>query len=253
MIYLFTIEGFSDAEDTLIKEASTKYGEVYANTNDLILLMLDCIKEDVNPEAWIFIGFLSQVQKSMLLAFLSTLRKHDVQTLMILRNALESSVLAAYALNQTNLDFYGKINPQGIMILNKKIKEKAYKWIEKEFGCHSKIIKFFKDEINANNAHANFGLIFNNLDFSTKHFLTKHLFDDNEGDKEHHFIMTMQRLWMIGNISFGLLRLFEQVITKYPLVKLVDDFERRLSEYSIENDRIKEKLSKHPRFSMLPK
>lgn len=253
MKWLFSIEDFSDQENLLIKQAPTKYGEVYTNTNDLLSLLLNFTSGVIDPDAWIFIGFLSQVQKSLLLAFLSTLRQHDVQTLMMLRMALESTVLAAYSLYQTDVNVYGKINPQGFMDINKKTKDKAYKWIDREFGSHSKILKFFKEEINSNSAHANFGLIFNNLDFSTETFLTKHLFDDNEGDKEHHFIITMQRLWWIGNISFGLLSLFEQVIKKYPLIQLVDDFGQMLAKHGIENDRIKEKLQKHPRFLILPK
>jgi hypothetical protein len=247
---MFSIESFSNEENNMVKEAAIKYGRTYENANNLILLLMDCVKEIVQPEAWIFIGFLCQVQKSMLLAFLSTIRRHDVQTLMMLRNVLESSVLATYALYQNNPDVYGTINTQGILDINKKTKEKAYKWLDREFDYFSKKIKFFKDYINSTNAHANFGLIFYNIDFSSEYFMASHLFDDNTEDKEHNFMLTMQRLWMIGNISSGLLNLFNQGIKKYPLVSLVDDFESRLSMYSIENDKIKEELSNHPKFSI---
>lgn len=51
----------------MVEQAEARFGNTYTNTRDLVLFMFDFIKEEVDPEAWIFIGFLSQVQNSLLL------------------------------------------------------------------------------------------------------------------------------------------------------------------------------------------
>lgn len=248
---MITIEEFSNIEKIMVNEAPVKYGEVYQNAEDLVMLLLNCITSQVKSKSWIFVGFLTQVQKSILLALMSVLRKHDVQALMMLRNALESSVLAVYSLYEINPDNYGTINETGNMDINQKIRINSYKWIDENYHYHSEKIKYFKDMINNSNAHANFGLIFNNIDFSTSNFLSTTLFDDNDGDKEHQLIMTNQRLWLIANISFGLLNLLYQAIEQYPLVTLIDGFLPKLEQYGSNNALISERLKHHPRFEKI--
>lgn len=63
--------------------------------------------------------------------------------------------------------------------------------------------------------------------------------------------MTRQRLWLISNITRGILDLFYKVSKDYPLIKVVDDFEIRMHYLCNENDRLKHELESHPRFSKM--
>lgn len=248
---MISIEDLSETENILVNSASKEYGPIYENSRSLVLLMSEFIFKISRPEAWIFIGFLTQVQNSLYLALLSTIRRHDVQSLMMLRYSLESAVLACYALFDINPDNYAVIEPDDSLKIKGRVREKANRWLEANFKEHSGKIKYFKDVINDTSAHANFGPVFSNADFSKSEEIINHIFDDNLEDKEHHELMIRQRLWWIGNISFGLLDLFYGAIIKYPLVELVDDFIGKMQELGKENERIKIELKNHSRFSKI--
>ena len=70
------------------------------------------------------------------------------------------------------------------------------------------------------------------------------MFFDNMGK---HIIE--QRLWWIGNISFGLLDLFKRIIGEYPYAVLMDGFDKELEELGGENETIKKELMKNERFA----
>jgi hypothetical protein len=232
----FRIEDLSNAENEIVKKAHENYGAVFDNANDLVSLTWE-FPSEVDPEAWIFISFLSQVQKSLSLALLSAIRKHDVQTGMMLRYALESAVLACYALCNPHMDKFVRIDSDGVAQPKEEVlKKDAYKWIEKKYKTYSDKIKYMKGVINKSLAHANIILTTSNFDFLEPEMKVSIFDKDDE-------LITKQRLWWIANISFGLLDLFSKVIHDFPLVKLADDFATRMKESYAENNRIKQETN----------
>lgn len=237
----FKIEDLSNAENEIVKKAHEDYGAVFDNANDLVSLTWDFLS-NVDPKAWIFISFLSQVQISLSLALLSAIRKHGVQTDMMLRYALESAVLACYGLYNPNMNEFVRTDSDGVEHPNDKVRSKAYGWIEQRYKTYSGKIKYMKDVINASFAHANIFLTPSNFDFLESEVKVSFFDKDDE-------LTTKQRLWVIANISFGLLDLFSKVIPDFPLATLADGFETKKSALYTENDRIKQELMKNPRFS----
>ncbi len=237
----FKIEDLSNTENALIKNAQQEYGIIYDNANNAVSLMWDFIKV-VKSDGWIFISFLSQVQKFLTLALLSTVRMHDVQTNMLLRQALESAVLAGYSLTNSDLESFGYIDSNGITHENKNAKENAYKWIQNSYPIHSKKIRSFKDAINSISAHSNIINTTSNFEF-------------NEGEMnvmffdKPHVIITKQRLWWIANISFGVLDLFVRVVQDFPLIKFVETLPNDMKKLGVENEQVKQELTKNEAFA----
>ncbi len=119
----FEIFQLSEQEDVLIKEAAQKYGDTFQNAHDLVFLTGSFIS-NIESDGYVFSLFIIQVQKSLTLALLSCLRNHDVQFHMMLRYALESAVLAGYALHNTNFDDFACKDSDGSLYPKKKQKKK---------------------------------------------------------------------------------------------------------------------------------
>ncbi|MDD5772248.1 MAG: hypothetical protein PHX78_02120 [bacterium] len=232
----FQIETAAVLENEQIKKALIEYGCVLVNANDFVGLLWEFV-EGYEDKALNFIYFLSQVQKSLTLALLSTLRKHDVQMNLMLRHALESAVLACYGLFEANTNEFGTVNTDGILNPNDKVKDKAYKWLDEKYRSYSEKIKDMKDIINKNSAHPNIAQTLNNCNFA-ENLRTITFLDEVD------ILFTKHRLWWIANISYGLLDLFEKVIKDYPIVKLDDGFIRKLEKLYVENEKIKQELIK---------
>lgn len=237
----FKLEELSNAENELIKKAQLNYTYMFDNANNAVTFTWNFLSK-VKPEAWIFVSFLSQVQKGLVLGLLSTLRKHEVQGFMMLRHVLESAVLACYGLYKPDLAEFGHIDSEGCAQVDEKAKDKAYKWIENNYSSFSKTIKFMKDTINKAFAHSSILLTPNTFEFEDN--AMRVTFFDKDDD-----LMLRQRLWWIANIAIGLLNLFSEVIHDYPLVELVDGFADKMRALAIENERIKKELMQDPRFA----
>lgn len=244
MLSNFTLLDLSIEENEKIKNAKEKYGNVFEHASKLNNLLWNFLQE-CEPECYPFCSFLSSTQISLTLALLSIIREHDIQAKMIVRNALESAVLACYSLYKPNIanryqEF--KDNPDKQATLHKRVIEKAYKWIEKEFSSHSDTVKFFKDMINSNYAHANIimaqrGIISYNKEIHLTFF-----------DKPDP-LMTIQGIWYVAHVTFGILDLFAKSAASYPAIKPQSNFLPKLKELFHENMEIKRQLEKHPRFT----
>lgn len=238
----FKIEDLSAAENELIQKAHEDFGIIFDNANGLVSAIWHFTSSGDIKKAWIFISFLSNIQKSLTLSLLSTIRGHDAQSQMMLRQSLESSVLASYALYETNSDEFGTIDPKGALQMDEKVFDKARKWLEGNYKEYSEKIKFMKDTINTNAAHSNILVAMKNVDF--KDITIEASFFDKP-DK----LITESQLWWIGNISFGLIDLFSKVIHDFPLVKLNDEVIIKVRELGVENEKIKQGLIKNPRLN----
>jgi hypothetical protein len=110
----------AEDEYNLIQNAPQKYGKYYENAKDFVFLSWNFSKK-FNKNAWVFIAFVSQIRKSLTLALLSALRKHDTQTCVMLRFVLEFAVLACYSLENKDEETFGKIKSDGFFEINDKV------------------------------------------------------------------------------------------------------------------------------------
>ena len=238
MNYLIT--ELSKHENRLIEEAPKEYGSIFENAHDLIFLTGNFI-DRISPDGFVFSLFLPQVQKALTLSLLSCLRNHNVQFNMLLRYALESAVLAGYALKNINIDDFCFTDQQNCLYPKEKVKTKAYKWIEKDYPGYSEKIKFMKDTINESFAHANILSTSDNFNFYGK-VIKSEFFDKVDP------LFTKQGLWWLADVSFGFLNFFFEVNQKYSLITFQHDFPIKMKKYGIKNEEIKSQLMEHSRF-----
>ena len=222
-----------ESERRMLLTGEERYGSFFINARDLNSLLMNFTKT-VDLKSWKFMDFFSHFRKYHTLALFSALRLHSPQAQMNMRQVLEAGTIAAYFLE----------NPEYEKEMPKKLKEKSYKWIEKEYQSHSKRIKELKDTINNIGAHANPTSTSKTCRFDKemKTFITP--FFDTE--VEHH---VQAELWMIGHIAIGFLNLFHEMNMRYGGVKFSDDFMPQFIELSKKNKELKEKLKSHSQIS----
>ena len=233
------IESISWSEHELIVEARELYDEFLLFSEETIKLLMKSFVS-VHPNCDVFLVFLSQIQKALTLTLLSTIRKHDVQSSLMLRIALESSVYAGYALTKANVFDFVTLDENGFAHENKNIKKKALKWIEDNYSHFSISIKNYKDMINDSSAHSNIISAFSNFSIGTNDSIIISMFDNDRTE------MIKERLWWVGNITFCILDFLRIVIKDHPMVKLHDNFHQELFDISRLNDYLEDQLLKNP-------
>lgn len=150
----FQIEKLSNDENELVKRAYLNYGDEIRLAQRAISLVWNYVLE-IEDKAELFAHFVSQIQKSLYLALLSITRRHQQQFFGVLRYALESAVLACYALEKPNLDEFRKYNKNGVPYPSEPNEGKAYDWFDKHYKKYSEEIKNLKTNvINRQYAHA---------------------------------------------------------------------------------------------------
>ncbi|MBW4081275.1 hypothetical protein [Paenibacillus sp. S150] len=235
------IEYVSCSEHELIVNAREKYDDFLLFSEEAIILLTKSFVS-VHPKCDVFLLFFSQIQKALTLSLLATIRKHDVQSSLMLRIALESSIYAGYALDKTNVFDFVNIDENGFAHENENVKKKALKWIDDNYNHFSITFKNYKDMINSSAAHSNILSAFNNFSIGIKDSITINLFDNDSTE------MVKERLWWIGNITFCIVDFLRTVIKDYPMVKLYDNFNQELFDISRLNDFLEDQLLKNPNY-----
>ncbi|WP_219836077.1 hypothetical protein [Paenibacillus sp. R14(2021)] len=238
-----SIKDISMTENAMIVSSNDIYGEFYTHAERLVQFSFHFLKT-VKPNAQVFVIFLSQVNKSLSLSLLSSLRRHDVQAQLMLRHVLESAVLATYSLYETDINQFAYIDNNDYAHERPEVKVKAHNWLEENYSIFNDKIKFMKTKvINKNTAHANIITAFNNYDFSNEEKFVTTLFDPDDP------LIIKQRLWWIANISFGLLDMFFRISKNIPIINVNDDFEKTMFEFGRENKRLEEILRSDERLA----
>lgn len=231
----------SQMEHDSVADAAAKYGTIFVHAHDIVAFTWLFLKK-VRPEALAFTLFLSQFQKGITLSFLSALRNHEVQFSLMLRQSLEAAALASYALHSPDIDGFGRPDTNNCLIADRSVTKKAYKWLESEYPAYSESMKYMKNQINESYAHASILPASDNIQFDSRKMGST--FFDNPDD-----LFTIQHLWWIGNVVFGILDLFEQITKRYPMVTLVPDFQNKMQQFGRDNMQIKTDLQANPRFA----
>lgn len=102
------IREISEQENVLIQHAEKQFGEIYKLCNEYLSLTR-CAK-NFSPDAKVFSYFISQFSNGFCLSVLSIIRRHITQATMMIRQSLESSILACYSLVHVEENKFGRIN-----------------------------------------------------------------------------------------------------------------------------------------------
>jgi hypothetical protein len=236
-----TIPEIIESEKLMVQTAPDRYGAHYENAMACSLFLSTCIKS-VDQSRTLFAMFLSQVKKYHLLAVFSTVRLHQVQSVMNLRHTLEAGASATYAIANIDPADFVDTDEKGILDPSKRLTQKRYAWLDKNYPDHSREMKAMKDLINASMAHANL-LHTNNtskMDEAAGH-LSAPFFDIEES----WFVQA--DLWRIANAGIGLMGFFYAVSSDHKGLVFADQFEAKLNQLARENARIHAEMTSSER------
>jgi hypothetical protein len=215
-----TIGEIIETERLLVLEAPERYGDYYRHALDASILITTFIKS-LDPDRLVFGRYHAWVKKHHLLALFSTVRLHQAQAAMDLRQVLEAGCLAAYAIANPDPNLFVTEDKNGLLNSSSKLNGIAYKWLDQNHPQSSRNIKQMKEDINETTAHAN--LVYTGANFEVADDDVSAPFFDFE---DSHAVKT--ELWRIGNIAINLLYLFYGVNQSVGSIKFVDDFHAQL-------------------------
>ena len=232
-----------NSEHKLLIDAPNEYGEFFDHALESARL-LQAFISGMKQEGWLFVSFLSHIRKHHMLAFLSALRLHHVQTVMNLRQVLESGVNASYALANPNPEDFAKVTPEGLLDTPEKLKEKRYKWLEVNHPRGSEAIKAMKKQMQRS-SHSNLVDTHRNFTYKNKGDFVR--LETPFFDLNHPFQVKAD-LWSLANIIMGLMDLFYGINQKYNRITFSDNFLPELQALDRENRRLKEIITATPKF-----
>jgi len=149
-----TLEEINESERQLVVDAEARYGKHYRHARACSVFLSRCIVS-VEHDRLMFARFFALMKKHHMLALLSTVRLHKVQSAMNLRQTLEAGAAAAFAIANTELEHFAEIDEAGILGPSQELTAQRYKWLATHFRAGSDAIKAKKDLINNAAAHAN--------------------------------------------------------------------------------------------------
>lgn len=218
---MLSLKEISHKEDELINNAMKTHTDYYRICCDYLKL-LNCIKS-VEENYQLFLDFHIIVFNDLSIASLSIVRRHFIQSQIILRHALESVVLACYSLENNKINDY-LVMLNDMTLKPKNVLVKAYNWLDNNFPEYSKAIKNNKNLINTYHAHAN-----SIISEANRHFILKgnklkiQIFDSYPDN----FIDAV--LMIIINTISNIIHLYIEVNKKYKKLYFVDDLSKKLS------------------------
>jgi hypothetical protein len=228
----------------MIEKWEDLYWEFFQNTFWFIELLNNCIKTIDDLTKFKFVYFLSHIKKHLTLALFSSLRQHHVQTGMDLRQVLEATSWAIYALwNSENEKFCTKKENWSINV-PEKLGKARNKWIQENFPEKSKEIVKLKDLINWSVAHSDLIYTFLTLDAKDieKWILHTPFFDIYDEYK------VKNDLWFVANVTMGILDLFVWANDKFKVFQFEGNFLSKFRLLINQNNQLKLQMMNHPRF-----
>jgi len=241
------ITEISKTENEMIQEAKSMNEEFFIHAQYAVDFAHSFLKR-VDSNSLYFIIFLSSFQKHIILAFLSAIRLHHIQTNFDLRFASETSAWAAFAIGNNDpikdKEKFALTSEDGILNPNDDLKKKMYKWLDEKYSGGSTSLKRYKNQTNALSSHANIVDAHRTFSgFIDGKFKTQ-FFDSSE---DRH---VKTDLWAVANLVMGALDLFYGVNKDFNIFEFSEDFLEKMKILKIENDRLKDLMLSDPKLAV---
>ena len=227
-----------------LKATMEKFFIYWGNAFGFVVFMNRFIKSIDDPDKFIFLAFLSQAKKHLTLALFSSVRRHHVQMGMNMRQVLEASSWAAYALAFVEEEKFCEKDDAGNLTVPDKLSDAKNKWLDENFKIKSDEIKKHKKMINESVAHSNIIYTFNNFRMKPEtdpgFILPFFDFEDDYWIKSD--------LWFIANTTMGIIDLFVGVNKQYKVFQLSDDFSDQFKQLIDLNNKLKSEAMSSKRY-----
>ncbi|MBY9079531.1 hypothetical protein [Paenibacillus sp. CGMCC 1.18879] len=224
-------------ENIIFSEAEKKYGDYYLHAKATLEYLDLFLTNKVENEAYVFLMFFAQVNKSLKLALLSFLRAHNNQAGMNVRHAFEAFVLAIYGLKNPDLSLYYK--EKGTLDELEKVNSLARKWLDQEHPEVSANIKIIKKQLSNVLVHANLRQVFDNFS----------LHKDNIGEgfatsffDEENTELTKERINWLANNTLTLMQIVQDIKGNCTYINLADSFNKDIQQLSILGKQLRDQL-----------
>lgn len=238
-----TLQQVINSEQEVLMNAEEVYDSFFSHAVNLVTLLNNLVASIDVPNKFLFLAFLSQIKKHLTLALFSAVRRHHVQSGMNLRQVLEATAWAAYALANENLDLFRVQNGNGIEVPNRLSKARN-RWLNENYPVHSEKIRNLKDSINQSVAHANIAYAFQTFDLPE---------DLNSGfempffDIEDDFRVKTDLL-MVSDFAIGIIDLFITINQTEAVFQSPVDIRNQWVGLVQEHHSLREIIRTHERF-----
>ena len=226
-----TFEEVIESERQLVLDADARYGEHYRNARACSIFLSRSIVSVELSHYETFGRFFSQIKKHHMLALLSTLRLHKVQSMMNLRQVLEAGAAAAFAIANPEMHHFADIDEIGLLDPSKTLAQKRYAWLDEHFPEHSQSIKEKKELLNRATSHAN--IVSANQTFDVDEGLQNVAAPFFDIEDEYHVQVD---LWLIASVAVELMALLYEVNQTRDGVEFAKDFPGHLKYAARQND-----------------
>lgn len=189
------------------------------------MLFSHFIKSIDDPQKFIFVGFHSEAKKHLILALLSTVRRHHVQAGMNMRQVLEAGAWAAYAMAHAEVAKFAEQDAEGYLEIPRRLEKACNGWLTQNYETKSKEIERLKRIINESLAHSN---ILHAAGSATINDASDPGFDSPFFDAENDY-QTRSGLWFIGNTAMGMTELLATINEKEKVFQVIDGFSEQIS------------------------
>lgn len=223
---MFSIYEFSEEENRLVRDAPKQFGNYFKLAKDTVDYSWGFI-ETIEPQAYVFNAFLTQVNKSLSLALLSIVRMHTAQSFQVIRNAIESASLACFALCNPNENNFIRrdVSDPNKLYEKSKVKYKAYSWLDEKYPKYSKHLSMIKsDFINKFYAHSNL------IDAKTNVLYGDNKVYNTVFDDMTPLTIRMQ-LVSLSNLTLLIIELMGLVMNEYPLARVKAGHTERINHF----------------------
>jgi hypothetical protein len=237
-----TLEEIVESERQLLIDADARYGKYYRHARACSVFLSRAIIS-VNHDRMMFGRLFSLLKKHHMLALLSTLRLHKVQSMMNLRQVLEASAAAAFAIANPELEHFAETDAAGILDPTQELTRKRYRWLATHFRASSDALKAKKELINNMAAHANI-------------VTTDQTFRVNEGgdmidapffDLEDEYFVKGD-LWLMSSIAIEVLDLLYGVNKDRNVIEFIPEFEAHFTGMARGNQALHAEMTSTDRY-----
>ncbi len=238
----YTFAHLIEAERTLLLEAPERYGAAFQNAQELTSLFSTFIAS-IEPNAELFVRWMSQANKHQVLALLSASRRHRVQATMNLRQVIEASCQAAFAMEHREPESVFRRDDQGEPTLRKKHIARSYEWVKRNFPNENQILETLNKHISESSAHAY--ITSSNANFA--HAVDSGRMDTTFFDVPDDFV-ERGALLQVAGVALNAVNLLLSANTRFPCFQIKPSCLSDLRRLALGTQRIQEEMMRSERF-----